>query len=47
MMDYLIDDIDRAILTCLAEDARQSLKVLSARVAGSYKHLTLPTSDLV
>ncbi|MFE4110319.1 MULTISPECIES: Lrp/AsnC family transcriptional regulator [Kosakonia] len=31
-MDYLIDDIDRAILTCLAEDARQSLKVLSARV---------------
>ncbi|AHJ73718.2 AsnC family transcriptional regulator [Kosakonia sacchari SP1] len=32
MMDYLIDDIDRAILACLAEDARQSLKVLSARV---------------
>ncbi|XTZ40241.1 Lrp/AsnC family transcriptional regulator [Salmonella enterica] len=31
-MDYLIDDIDRAILTCLAEDARISLKVLSARV---------------
>lgn len=31
-MDYLIDDIDRAILTCLTEDARQSLKVLSARV---------------
>ncbi|AGN83937.1 AsnC family transcriptional regulator [Enterobacter sp. R4-368] len=32
MMDYLIDDIDRAILASLAEDARQSLKVLSARV---------------
>ncbi|MCZ3381991.1 MULTISPECIES: Lrp/AsnC family transcriptional regulator [Enterobacteriaceae] len=31
-MDYLIDDIDRAILASLAEDARQSLKVLSARV---------------
>ena len=31
-MDYLSDDIDRAILTCLTEDARQSLKVLSARV---------------
>ncbi|SCC63939.1 Lrp/AsnC family transcriptional regulator [Kosakonia oryziphila] len=31
-MDYVIDDIDRAILTSLAEDARQSLKVLSARV---------------
>lgn len=31
-MDYVIDDIDRAILAALAEDARQSLKVLSARV---------------
>jgi Lrp/AsnC family leucine-responsive transcriptional regulator len=31
-MDYIIDDIDRAILAALAEDARQSLKVLSARV---------------
>ncbi|MEJ8324866.1 Lrp/AsnC family transcriptional regulator [Kosakonia sacchari] len=31
-MDYLIDDIDRAILASLAEDARQSLKVLSSRV---------------
>lgn len=31
-MDYVIDDIDRAILASLAEDARQSLKVLSARV---------------
>ncbi|WP_436874338.1 Lrp/AsnC family transcriptional regulator [Kosakonia sacchari] len=31
-MDYLIDDIDRAILASLAGDARQSLKVLSARV---------------
>lgn len=30
-MDYIIDDIDRAILASLAEDARQSLKVLSAR----------------
>lgn len=31
-MEYVIDDIDRAILASLAEDARQSLKVLSARV---------------
>lgn len=32
MMDYLIDDIDRRILACLAEDARLSLKVLSGKV---------------
>jgi len=32
MMDYLIDDIDRQILACLAEDARLSLKVLSGKV---------------
>lgn len=31
-MDYLIDAIDRQIVGCLAEDARMSLKVLSARV---------------
>ena len=31
-MDYLIDEIDRHILRCLVEDARMSLKVLSARV---------------
>ncbi|MFP2423455.1 Lrp/AsnC family transcriptional regulator [Pseudescherichia vulneris] len=31
-MDVLIDDIDRAIVAALAEDARLSLKVLSARV---------------
>ncbi|WP_238084938.1 MULTISPECIES: Lrp/AsnC family transcriptional regulator [Pseudescherichia] len=31
-MDYLIDDIDRQIVACLAEDARMSLKMLSARV---------------
>ena len=31
-MEFLIDDIDRAILTCLAQDAKLSLKVLSARV---------------
>ncbi|MCS2159317.1 Lrp/AsnC family transcriptional regulator [Scandinavium sp. H11S7] len=31
-MDILIDDIDRAIVAALAEDARLSLKVLSARV---------------
>lgn len=31
-MEHLIDNIDRAILACLAEDARISLKVLSARV---------------
>lgn len=31
-MDYLIDEIDRRIVGCLAEDARMSLKVLSARV---------------
>ncbi|MGP3591729.1 Lrp/AsnC family transcriptional regulator [Vagococcus sp. WN89Y] len=31
-MEYLIDDIDRAILSCLAQDARLSLKVLSVRV---------------
>ncbi|MEF3090632.1 Lrp/AsnC family transcriptional regulator [Raoultella scottii] len=31
-MENLIDNIDRAILACLAEDARISLKVLSARV---------------
>jgi Lrp/AsnC family leucine-responsive transcriptional regulator len=32
VMDVLIDDIDRAIVAALAEDARLSLKVLSARV---------------
>ncbi len=32
MMDNLIDDIDRQILACLAEDARLSLKVLSGKV---------------
>lgn len=32
MMEYLIDDIDRAILACLAQDARLSLKALSAQV---------------
>ena len=31
-MDYLIDEIDRQIVGCLADDARMSLKVLSARV---------------
>lgn len=31
-MDYLIDEIDRHIVRCLVEDARMSLKVLSARV---------------
>lgn len=31
-MEFLIDDIDRAIVTSLAQDARLSLKVLSARV---------------
>lgn len=31
-MDLLIDEIDRQIVDCLAEDARMSLKVLSARV---------------
>lgn len=31
-MDYLIDEIDRQIVGCLVEDARMSLKVLSARV---------------
>ncbi|MEX5411671.1 Lrp/AsnC family transcriptional regulator [Atlantibacter hermannii] len=31
-MDCLIDDIDRQILACLAEDARLSLKVLSGKV---------------
>lgn len=31
-MDYLIDEIDRQIVGCLAEDARMSLKVLSARI---------------
>lgn len=31
-MDYLIDDIDRAILALLATDARQSLKVLSGKI---------------
>ncbi|WP_404685128.1 Lrp/AsnC family transcriptional regulator [Raoultella terrigena] len=31
-MEHLIDNIDRAILACLAEDARISLKVLSGRV---------------
>lgn len=31
-MNVLIDDIDRAIVAALAEDARLSLKVLSARV---------------
>ncbi|WP_312817507.1 Lrp/AsnC family transcriptional regulator [Atlantibacter subterraneus] len=31
-MDNLIDDIDRQILACLAEDARLSLKVLSGKV---------------
>lgn len=32
MADYLPDDIDRHILTCLAQDARISLKVLSGHV---------------
>ena len=32
MVDYLIDDIDRALLAYLVEDARASLKVLSARI---------------
>ena len=31
-MDCLINDIDRQILACLAEDARLSLKVLSGKV---------------
>lgn len=31
-MDYFIDDIDRAIVACLAQDARLSLKALSAQV---------------
>lgn len=31
-MELLIDDIDRAIIGCLAKDARMSLKVLSANV---------------
>ncbi|WP_312984727.1 Lrp/AsnC family transcriptional regulator [Atlantibacter sp.] len=31
-MECLIDDTDRLILACLAEDARMSLKVLSGRV---------------
>lgn len=31
-MDFLIDDIDRAIIACLTKDARVSLKVLSAHV---------------
>lgn len=31
-MDLLIDEIDRQIVDCLAEDARMSLKVLSAQV---------------
>ena len=31
-MDYLIYDIDRAILALLATDARQSLKVLSGKI---------------
>ncbi len=31
-MEYVIDEIDRAILTCLTQDARVSLKVLSAQV---------------
>lgn len=31
-MEYLPDDIDRQILTCLVEDARVSLKVLSGRI---------------
>ncbi|HAU8267353.1 TPA: Lrp/AsnC family transcriptional regulator [Kluyvera intermedia] len=31
-MEYLIDEIDRLILTCLVEDAWMSLKVLSGRV---------------
>lgn len=31
-MEFLIDDIDRAIIACLAKDARLSLKALSANV---------------
>ncbi|HBZ3630642.1 TPA: AsnC family protein, partial [Klebsiella quasipneumoniae] len=31
-MNDLLDEIDRAILACLTQDARVSLKVLSARV---------------
>lgn len=31
-MDFLIDDIDRAIIACLTKDARVSLKALSAHV---------------
>ncbi|MFB4106660.1 Lrp/AsnC family transcriptional regulator [Klebsiella pneumoniae] len=31
-MNDVLDEIDRAILTCLTQDARVSLKVLSARV---------------
>lgn len=31
-MNDILDEIDRAILTCLTQDARVSLKVLSARV---------------
>lgn len=33
-MNDVLDEIDRAILTCLTQDARVSLKVLSARVGG-------------
>ncbi|SXB03138.1 transcriptional regulator AsnC family [Klebsiella pneumoniae] len=31
-MNDVLDEIDRAILSCLTQDARVSLKVLSARV---------------
>ena len=31
-MESLLDEIDRHILTCLVEDARMSLKVLSGRI---------------
>ena len=31
-MENLLDEIDRHILTCLVEDARMSLKVLSGRI---------------
>ncbi len=34
-MNDVLDEIDRAILTCLTQDARVSLKVLSARGADS------------
>ena len=40
-MNDVLDEIDRAILTCLTQDARVSLKVLSARVG-----LTSPSTDM-